>query len=73
VKSQREVEVLDKILQHPPLSAQVEDAWSINLLPEELNETRDKRKGYFDKGRLTTQTIQSTQVATSFSTSMTIR
>jgi len=32
-----------------PLSAQVEDAWSINLLPEELNETRDKRKGYFDK------------------------
>jgi hypothetical protein len=49
VKSQREVEVLDKILQHPPLSAQVEDAWSINLLPEELNETRDKRKGYFDQ------------------------
>lgn len=47
VKSRREVEVLDKILRHPPLSAEVEDAWSVDLLPEELNETRDKRKGYF--------------------------
>jgi hypothetical protein len=47
VGHQKEVDVLNEILKHPPLRTHIENAWNIDLLPEELNETRDRRRGYF--------------------------
>ncbi|WP_207587165.1 Eco57I restriction-modification methylase domain-containing protein [Halomontanus rarus] len=41
IRNQQEADALDKILDHPHLSDDIDGAWSIEPLPEELNETRD--------------------------------
>jgi len=41
VTSQQQVDVLDQVLQHPPLGKDIDDRWKAVPLPEELNKTRD--------------------------------
>ncbi|MFD1684275.1 Eco57I restriction-modification methylase domain-containing protein [Halobellus litoreus] len=44
IRNQQEADALNKILDHPHLSDDIDEAWSIKPLPEELNETRDEER-----------------------------
>lgn len=41
ITSEREVEVLDKILKYPPVSANIDDTWYASLYAEELHRSKD--------------------------------
>ncbi len=42
VESSVEVDVLSKVIDHPPFGEKLEDAWNIDVYREELNRTRDR-------------------------------
>jgi hypothetical protein len=51
IQEQEEVDLLDKLIQHPAISKEAPNGWYINIHNEELNRTRDSDRFFEDKSK----------------------